>query len=335
MKVQKLLVSIFFITVLIACKGKDDSAYTVFNGNAQGTTYSVKYISADGSIKKEQLDSIFIAIDASLSTYKSNSIISRINSNEDNVLVDDLFKNVYEASERVFYESDGLFDPTVAPLVNAYGFGPDGKINSLSSSEIDSLKSYIGINKTQITEKGIFKKVYQQSKLDFNAIAQGYSVDIIVDFLLKNNINNAIVEVGGETRAIGRNTFKNKRWIVGIDDPLQKSDSRFYTTAMLEDLSLATSGNYRKINKDTITGNYYVHTVNPITGLAKKTNILSVSVVTKKCMYADAYATVFMMMSLDQTKKFLLSNPTVQVLIIYQDKKGAIKEFKTPNFPKP
>lgn len=337
MKAYKQLASLFFLLFLVSsCNEENDNPYKVLYGRAQGTTYSIKYISEeDYLVSQTQIDSIFEAFDASLSTYKPNSIISKINNGDSTVVVDAFFRMVYDASDKIFYETNGLFDPTVAPLVNAYGFGPSENIQSLSQKELDSVRLFVGLNKTQITDDSIMQKAFKATKFDFNAIAQGYTVDIIVDFLVSKSIKNAIVEVGGEVRSIGRNEVLDKCWVVGVDHPLQTNpnERELYTTVMLEDMSLATSGNYRKVKKDSLTGKYYVHTINPNTGFPHKSNVLSATVVAPKCIYADAYATVFMLMTVDETKLFLESNPSLNVLLIYQNEEGDLVEFRSPNFP--
>lgn len=320
------------LTTLISCqKEKVDAFYTI-QGEAQGSTYSIKYIANKELVTKTQIDSLLTVFDLSLSTYREDSKISKINAGDSTVVVDNFFMETFKASDVIYKQTNGLFDPTIGVLVNAYGFGPDHKRKDITQKQIDSLLQFVGFNKVKLNSNKTISKQYPATYFDFNAIAQGYSVDVVRDFIVSKGIKNAIVEIGGELFALGKNTIDKKNWIVGIDDPLQTPDERkLIATIKLENLGMATSGNYRKVIVDTITGVKFVHTINPKTGKPQKSNILSVTVLASSCKMADGYATAFMVMSLEESKVFIEKHPELYVMIIYVGETTEIQQFATPN----
>jgi thiamine biosynthesis lipoprotein len=330
--------SILCLTSLfwVGCSNKLPSFYTI-KGSTQGTTYAIKYIATSSVIEKSSIDSLLLAFDMSLSTYRDDSKISLINANQSHVIVDDFFKQTFLTSERIYGETQGLFDPTVGILVNAYGFGPNGKKENLGSIKVDSLLQYVGFDKIRLdTLSMTLEKEYPQTYLDFNAIAQGYSVDVVAAFLLKKGITDFIVEIGGEIIGRGFNQIENKSWVVGIDNPLQmpEDEKKLIAKINLDDLGMATSGNYRKVITDAETGEKYVHIIHPITGLPEKGNVLSATVVCEKTIDADGYATAFMMMNLEEIKSFLQSKPNLFVLIVYMNQNNEMQQFQSENFEK-
>lgn len=325
--------SILLVVILtISCQKKEDQFFFI-QGEAQGSTYSIKYIANEELVTKTQIDSLLTAFDLSLSTYRDDSDISKINQGDSTVVVDGLFVETFNASRQIFNETNGLFDPTIGVLVNAYGFGPNHSRKSLNEAEIDSLLLFVGFDKVQLNKNNTITKKHIETYFDFNAIAQGYSVDVVTAFLKTKGIQNAIVEIGGELFALGKNTIDNKNWVIGIDDPLQTSDERkLIATVKLENLGMATSGNYRKVIEDTITGEKFVHTINPKTGKPQKSNVLSTTVLASSCIMADGYATAFMVMDLEQGKKFAQNHPELYVMIMYADEKNELQLFQTENF---
>jgi thiamine biosynthesis lipoprotein len=322
---------------VLSCKKQNDTPQKIIenfiiSGSTQGTTYAVKYGSTQEVISKKSIDSLLETFDNSLSTYVPTSKISRINAGDPNVNIDYLILNTYQASERIYKESEGLFDPTVGILVNAYGFGPKKTDEPINDSIIKSLLPFVGFNKVKLLDSKRIIKSDPKIYFDFNAIAQGYAVDVVSNFLISKNIKNFIVEIGGEVKAKGSNQKNQKPWLVGIDNPLNDPIKRdLYRKIKLENLSMATSGNYRKIKTDTVTGKKFVHTINPITGLAKKSNILSVTVLAENCIDADGYATTLMLMDLKAGKEFLAHKPDLSALIIYLDENEVMQHFQTPN----
>ncbi|MFD2891811.1 FAD:protein FMN transferase [Flavobacterium chuncheonense] len=312
-----------------------ENQFFIIQGEAQGSTYTIKYIANEELVTKTQIDSLLEAFDLSLSTYRPDSKISKINAGDSTVVVDELFLETFNASRQIFNETNGLFDPTIGVLVNVYGFGPNHSRKSLNQSEIDSLLQFVGFNKVKVNSNHTIKKQYPETYFDFNAIAQGYSVDVAIDFLKAKGIENAIVEIGGELYALGKNTIDNKNWVVGIDDPLQTPEARkLIATVNLENLGMATSGNYRKVITDSITGEKFVHTINPKTGKAQKGNVLSTTVLAPTCIMADGYATALMVMDVEQGKKFVAEHPELYVMIMYANEANSLERFETENFKK-
>lgn len=319
---------------LIACNEAPTEIIRIIQGEAQGSTYGIKYISNSDENLKPAVDSILEVIDLSMSTYRSESTISRINRGE-NVKVDAHFENVFWASQKIWQQSEGLFDPTVGALVNAWGFGKNKKYKSLTDNQIDSLKKFVGFEKVGLTAEKQIQKQDEAIFLDFNAIAQGYTVDVIADFFKLKGIENFIVEVGGEIFLNGKNTLENKKWTIGIENPSQAADKReVITTVQFENQGLATSGNYRKIWTDSITGEKFVHSINPITGKAIQSNVLSATVITDSAMYADGYATMFMVMGFEKSKSFLERHPTLKVMLVFNNPKNQVEIFMTDGFKK-
>lgn len=332
MDTKKLLSFLAVVLLLISCK-EDMPVFHIVQGEAQGSTYSIKYIAKEELVSKKQIDSLLLAFDMSLSTYREDSKISKINAGDSTVVVDDFFTETFKASNQIFKETNGLFDPTIGVLVNAYGFGPSHERKDLNQNQIDSLLNYVGFKKVTLNANKTISKLHKETYFDFNAIAQGYSVDVVVDFLKYKGIENGIVEIGGEIVGFGKNTIDAKNWIIGIDDPLQKPEERTLIAKIkIENLGMATSGNYRKVITDSITGEKFVHTINPKTGKSQKGNILSATVLATTCKMADGYATAFMVMDIKQGIEFATNHPELYVLLIYRDENNKVQQFETDNF---
>jgi thiamine biosynthesis lipoprotein len=323
--------SIIFLSLLISCERGTKSTINI-SGAAQGTSYNITYLAGPYSNYRQSFDSIFKQIDQSLSTYVPGSIISRINRNEPNVMVDEHFTAVFHRSIEVSENTNGLFDVTVAPLVNAYGFGPVKK-EPVDKIRVDSLLKFIGYKKVRLEENQLIKES-PHVMLDFNAIAQGYTIDVLASFLESKGVHNYLIELGGEIRANGRK-LDGGPWTIGIEQPEEKpvEGNSLNTMISLQNKSLATSGNYKKFFVER--GNKYTHIINPITGLPAKTNMLSATVVADDCMTADAYATAFMVMGLDSSKQFLSDHKDLglEIFFIYDDK-GTLKTQISENLSK-
>lgn len=335
MELKKLVSAIVFILLLISCQENQSEQVFLIQGEAQGSTYAIKYVNSNEVVTKASIDSLLIAFDLSLSTYRPESIISKINSGDSTIVVDDFFVETFKTSQKIHLETDGLFDPTIGVLVNAYGFGPVKEKIDLNPSKIDSLLTFVGFDKVKLNEDKTISKKHPETYFDFNAIAQGFSVDVVTNFLKSKGIQNGIVEIGGEIFAFGKNTLEKKNWIVGIDNPTQSPEKRTLIAKIkLENLGMATSGNYRKVKVDSLTGKKFVHIINPKTGLSEKSSILSATVLASKCIDADGFATAFMIMDLVETKKLLQKRTDLHVLLIYMDENNRIQQFKTANFEK-
>ncbi len=328
---MKNLIYSAFILLLFGCgESTPTKQKIVVDGFAQGTTYSVIYISENGVNYQRAIDSTLIEVDNSLSTYQKKSLISKFNQSDSIGDIDQLFSDVFKISEDVYHSTNGDFDPTVAPIVNAWGFGFEN-LNSTDSSVIDSLIQFVDFTQIQVTDKSVLKN-RKGIMLDFNAVAQGYTVDVIGALLEDRGIQNYLVEVGGELKAKGVNQ-NDTLWRIGIDRPLPNLEEREIEAIVnLDNKSLATSGNYRKFyEKD---GMKFSHTINPKTGYPVEHNLLSVTVVTDQCGYADAYATAFMVMGLQGAKDFLSKHKELEALLIYSDEKGDLQSFITEGLNK-
>ncbi len=301
-------------------------------GSALGTTYSIQYSGAMARAYKKQLDSIFAAVNQSMSTYIPISDISRINAGDTTVQVDAMFEEVLRLSKEVHRVSEGAFDPTVGQLVNAYGFGAAQGFKVVDSAKVTQLLKGVGLDKVTLTPEKKIRKSDPSVYLEFNAIAKGYCIDRIGVFLEQQGIEHYLIELGGELLAKGQNVVKQKDWVVGIDDPTELEQRVIATTMRLKDRAMATSGNYRKFRIDPETGNKYVHSIDPLTGYPKLSNVLSVSVLAASCVEADAYATTFMIMDLDETKALLQEHTGLDVYIIFADVDGEIEVFSTQGF---
>lgn len=326
---KKILVLILSGLLLNACSGTQNFK-NVSVGNAFGTTYQIIYITPVAFNLQQQIDSVFNAVNKSMSTYIPSSDITKINNGDSTVVVDHMFKDVFNLSKKVYRSTNGYFDPTVGVLVNAWGFGPE-KGMALDSSKVDSLKQFVGFNKVALQKNGTIKKDHKNLRFDFNAIAKGYAIDRLGVMLKNNNCDNFLVEVGGEVVAAGSNTKDKRPWRVGIDNPTV-SKRGAAGTITLTNKALASSGNYRKYRIDSITGEKYVHTINPKTGYTKNSNVLGATVVANTCAVADAYATAFMAMDLEDSKTLLKKQPGLEAFIIYLDTQGNTKAFKTSFF---
>ena len=314
----------------MACGPSGPLQEQVYQGGALGTSYAIKLFSSDTTDLQSGIDSVFRVVNQSLSTYLPDSDISRINQGEDSLVVDAMFREVFEASAEIYTRTHGYFDPTVGILVDAWGFGP-GKAMEMDTARVDSLLRYVGFEKLRLEEGHIIKEV-PGVRLDFNAIAKGYAIDRLGVLLEEKGIRDYLVEVGGELRAKGRNRAKDSPWVVGIDDPQAFEGRAIKKIISFSDQSMASSGNYRKFRIDSLTGEKFVHTINPHTGFTENSNILATSVLAETCMEADGYATAFMAMKLEDSKKLLLESPELEGYIIYLGEDGETREYMTPGF---
>lgn len=303
-------------------------------GYSLGTSYAIKYeVPHDSVDYTDEIEAIFVKMNESMSTYLPTSLISRINKGDSLVVVDDYFREVFNKSYQIWEATDGAFDPTIGSLVNAWGFGPGQQIDNLTKQKVDSLLQFVGMDKLEITENGTVKKTHKNIFLDYNALAKGYTLDMIGRLFDKNNVDNYLIEIGGEILTKGINSEKGADWLVAIDDPRQEEEKRtLIATVRLKDKALATSGNYRKYRVDEATGELYVHTINTKTGYPQKSNILSVTVVAPNCTEADAYATAFMAMDIEHVKMLSESLPNLETYMLVSGENGKIETYITPGF---
>ena len=318
--------------LLISCVDSTPNKKTVTNfGNTQGTSYSIKYLSPNGINYQNDIDSIFKAVDLSLSTYINESIISKINRNE-NVIIDSIFTRVFEMALKIAHETNGSFDPTIAPLVNFWGFGFE-EISNKNESKLVNLMQSVGYKKISIKDGHIIKE-NPNTLIDFNAIAQGFTVDLIGEHLQKIGLTNYMIEIGGELKCSGLNADE-KPWRIGIDKPSEEiQKERHLAIIEVSNKSVASSGNYRKLKIDQETGIKYAHTINPKTGMPTITDLLSVTIVSESCMQADAIATACMVMGKEKSINYIISKPQIDALLIYSGPKGEWIKYQTEGFKK-
>jgi len=293
-----------------------------------GTSYKIIYL-GDAKDYSKSIDSIFEATNNSVSTYIPTSLISKVNKGDSTIEIDTIFKEVFLKSKEIFVETDGFFDPTVGSLVNAYGFGPKKTKLDLTKTQIDSIMSFVGLDKVSLKNSQIIKSnanVY----LDFNSIAKGFGIDLVARFFEDKGIANYLIEIGGEIRTKGVKE-EGKPWEIEVVNPVDAENNGGYTKINLSDKSMATSGNYRKF-RIADNGTKYVHTVNPKTGLAQESNLLSASVIAvSDCADVDAYATAIMAMGLEKAKSFVEKRSDLKVILIYNDSNNELKEFSNLN----
>ncbi|MEE3020373.1 MAG: FAD:protein FMN transferase [Bacteroidota bacterium] len=322
---------VIFLIFLVGCTPQLQVQQV--SGYALGTTYNITYFDTQlNPYIPPALDSIFYVLNKSMSTYIKNSDISKINRGDEQVVVDHHFTKVFDKSKEVFAITKGFFDPTVGSLVNAYGFGPEQSLTSLTTAVRDSLLNLTGLAKVTLTEEGLVKKTNPNIYLDFNAIGKGYAVDVISSVMDNQfGYSNTLVEIGGELHAKGKNILKNSQWTVAIDAPnLNGDDRELLRTLKLENQALATSGNYRKFRIDE-KGNKYVHTINPFDGTAQPSKVLSASVIAADCMTADAYATAFMSMPITKIEKLSLDG--IEYMLVLAGDNGNYDIQQSPGFP--
>ncbi len=323
---------ILLVILQLGCK--QESASLVRNthsGPALGTSYNIIFLAERELNFRKEIDSVFNAVNRSMSTYINDSDISRINNGDTTVVVDQMFREVFELSRIVYNQTDGYFDPTVGVLVNAWGFGP-GEQLPLDKTKVDSLLEYVGFNKVRLTDDNRISKMSGEIRFDFNAIAKGYTLDRLAALLDQKEIDNYLVELGGEVVTKGENMIKRKMWTVGIEDPQNAGTGALKITIPLKNRALASSGNYRKFRIDSISGEKYVHTIDPKSGFTKNSKILGTNVLAQTCASADAYATAFMAMELEASKTILEGLNDIDAYIIYMGDDGETKEFMTSGF---
>ena len=312
-------------TVLII-RQQRNLPYQHNEGFVFGTVYHVTY--QHNKDLQENIEAEMKKVDDALSTFNKNSILSKVNQNEP-VELNDMFKDVFNMAEQISKATDGAFDITVAPMVNAWGFGFK-KGTPPTKHVVDSLKSLVGYQKVRL-ESGRIVKQDSRIMLDCSAIAKGYGVDVVANYLRKEGIENFIVEIGGEVVSSGISE-KRLPWKIGVTKPVDDSirqDQELQTILNVTNKAMATSGNYRNFYYKN--GKKYAHTIDPKTGYPVQHGILSATVLADQCAVADAYATSFMVMGLDKTKEILKKHPELMVYIIYADSRGNNKIWYSPS----
>ncbi|NPA43050.1 MAG: FAD:protein FMN transferase [Chlorobi bacterium] len=324
----RIFVSLILILLLGACRPSVPEKK--MTGRALGTTYHIRVQGKGEPLERKDIENLIADLNRSLSTYISSSLISRINRG-DTLKADIHFRRVFEAADRIYRASGGIYDPTVGILVNAWGFGPGKRIPGLDTMphKVDSLRRFVGWNLVSIDSAGYVRKEHPAVFLDFNSIAKGYIIDRIGDLIASKGYENYLVELGGEVLARGSNIREGRPWLVAVDYPLPGKE-RFAAAVELHDQAIATSGNYRKYRIDKRTGRKYVHTLNPFTGYPEPSDLLSASVIAPDCTTADGWATACMAAGTEKAKTFLTSREELEGILIYSDSTGRLRIWKTP-----
>ena len=305
----------------------DPVGYISINGETQGTTYSIVYDQVN-VVTKEQIDSVLLDFDNSLSTYNPASLVSHFNGYGETE-TDFYLEQVYRISKKMYTLTDGSFDPAIYPVIELIGFGQTEQ-DTVIWSEVDSVLQYCHFSDIEFDSVGHTLVANNNNQLEFNAIAQGYSVDVIADFLMSKGIKNYLVEIGGEIRVSGVNS-EGFMWRLGIEEPNEMKTGALKQIINLTDRALATSGSYRKFK--VIDGKRYSHTIDPKSGRPVTHSLLSASVVANTAAEADALATAFMVMGIEKTQEFVNEHPelNLDVFLIY-DEDGTYKTWQSSAF---
>ncbi|MDR1679876.1 MAG: FAD:protein FMN transferase [Prevotellaceae bacterium] len=333
-RIKLINLSLLIVIAFFSCKKNENPALKkmYFEGAIQGTTYHISYLDSAGrDFHREILDTLH-AFDRSLSLFDSMSVISRINRNDSTVRTDSLFRSVFRTAQEVSKKTYGYFDMTVGPLVRLWGFNNAKRI-TVTPRMIDSLRPYTGYQKVWLQGDRLIK-YYPAIQLDANAIAQGYSCDLIGELLERKGIVNYLVEIGGEIATKGHNP-QNSAWSVAISRPVDDSTStinEIQQVIRVENCGLATSGNYRKFYMHN--GQKFGHAINPFTGCPVTHNLLSVTVIAPTAIEADAYATAFMVMGISKSFELLKNLPKLEAYFIYRDKDNKMQVLYTRGFEK-
>jgi thiamine biosynthesis lipoprotein len=300
----------------------------VLQGLAQGSYYAITYYDEQGRIFQRDIDSIFHAVDVSVNLWVDTSVISKVNRNED-VTLDAIFIDNFNIAQEAARLSDGYFDPTISPIVAAWGFSYKHG-DSITPQLIDSLKQLVDYRNVRI-ENGKVVKANPAMTLDFNAIAQGYTSDLIASFLDSRGIKNYLVDTGGEIMAKGCKP-NGQSWIVGIEKPAENWDSEqvVQTRVALRDKGLVTSGSTRKYVERN--GKRYSHCIDPNTGYPVEHQLLSVTVLAENSVWADALASICMVMGLEKSLPLIESMDGVEAYYIYVNEKDELETFATKGF---
>jgi len=323
---KKLFPIITLILLLSSCTQRNMYKKINFSGMAQGTYYAITYFDHLDRNFQPQIDSLLDAFDMSVSMWEPESVISRINRGEEDVICDRIFINTYLLARQVAEESGGAFDYTIGPLVNVWGFGFTDR-QKVDQAMVDSLLPLVDYRNVNLEGDHIIMQI-SGINFDFNAVAQGYSVDLVGAYLASKGIENYLVDIGGEVIARGKKPNQGP-WVVGIEKPSKDeySERKLETSLELKNKAMATSGNYRKFYEED--GVRYSHTIDPENGYPVTHTLLSVSVIAENAGMADAWATAFMVMGLEKGKELLKSRKDLEAYFIYSADDGSLKTYIT------
>lgn len=323
----------FFLFCLSPFQTDDVHEPLVIEGSTMGTSYRIIYF--DEPRRRDfaaSVDSVLASVNQAINTYDPDSEISRFNRSESGIRLDlPYLYDILRKAKKIFQASHGAFDPTVMPLVNAWGFGPD-KSMAPTPEIIDSLKEFVGFDKIRFNKR-VVRKSHPGVQLDMGGIGQGFGADVIGDFLRSKGIRHMLIELGGEGLACGKNLQKDKPWRVGILDPNSTPDHQFFKAYVtLRDKAFTTSGNY--FNYRIIDGRKFGHTVDPVEGRPVQHSLLSASVFARDATSSDAWATAFMVMGIEKAIDTVKRLPRIEALFIYSAENGVLKTYITPRIEK-
>ena len=304
--------------ILISCTKQPQKIN--YSGVTQGSYFSIIYYDDENRHFESEIDSIFREVDNAVSLWNENSIIRKVNRNED-VVVNQIFKDNFEWARKASEFSDGAFDATIGPLVSAWGFHYKKELE-MTPEMVDSIRQLVDYHKVEIIDNKVVKANANMT-LDFNAVAQGYTTDLIGNFLETKGIYNYLVDVGGEIFARGTKP-NGEQWTIGIEKPAENFDSErsVQIKINLKDKGIVTSGNYRKyIEKDGVR---YSHSIDPKTGYPVQQNLLSATVIAENASWADCLATICMLVGKEKASK-LLENQGVEACFIFVDEDGTLQ----------
>jgi len=319
---------IFILTILfLFCSCNRQKKVYQITGSGIGTYYNILYTGEENVNMPHTIDSMIQDIATQFSIFDTNSLVSKLNRGENLPLTPD-FITVFEISQKTSRITDGAFDITVGPLVDLWGFGTNREQRA-SLAFVDSIKKRIGYQRVKI-EKDFLYKENESITLNFNAIAKGFCVDKLAEMMKTKGYQNFMIEIGGEIRVSGKKNGKS--WIIGIQVPTATADGDFETDYIFcaDNKSLATSGNYRNYKEEN--GIRYAHTINPKTGYPKQSSVLSVTVLSDECAVADAFATAFMALGIEESMKIIEKEQYLEALFIYNEN-GNYKIKKSKKFP--
>lgn len=325
---SRIYLVVLVIAIFVVWKYREDQPREIYvQGTTMGTiAYNIKYLDTEFSNHKAEIDSLLRDFNQSLSTYIPDSEISTFNQEGNVSFSFPYFFDVLEASAKVYQASNGAFDPTLGPLIDAWGFGA-GETLELDSVKVDSLLNFVGFDKLTFDKDQVSKSI-PELKLDFSAIAKGQAIDVVADWLSSIGINDYMVEIGGEVRANGKN-IEGKLWTIAIEVPNESRIGGIFDAIYLENQAMAASGNYRnfRILED---GRKVAHTIDPKTGFPKMQTLLSATVLAPSCMLADGFATACMVLGLEESIRLIESDPTLEAYFIHTNEQGELVAYISP-----
>lgn len=327
------LIGVFVFGMVTLLAFKQENQKFQIAGDAQGTTYHITYYAQAGVISKQQVDSVLLRIDSSLSIYKPYSVISRFNNSSRGCVIDNYLKTVVKKSLEISKATGGISDITVFPLVKAWGFGATHVKTIPDSAYIQSLLPCIGADKIKLVGNRLIKTA-DCVKIDVNGIAQGYSVDLVADYFESRHVVNYIIEIGGELRVRGRKP-DGQMMTIGIESPPEDylSEQVVSKVIKLSSGAITTSGNYRKYVK---SGNKKLsHLIDPKTGFPFQNEMISVTIRAKDGITADGYDNALMGMGLSKSFEFLKHHTELEAYFIYHRKDGSVADTASAGFNNP